>query len=58
MGERIRHVRLARTVAKYRYLVFGKRDTCTLPDKIIRGKINREIPSEFLKLVESPAGED
>jgi len=51
-------VRLARTVAKYRYLVFGKRDTCTLPDKIIRGKINREIPSEFLKLVESPAGED
>ena len=35
-------------VAKYRYAMFGKRDTCTLPDKIVRGKINREIPPDFL----------
>ena len=45
-------------MAKYRYLVFGKRDTCTLPDKIIRGKINREIPPEFLQLVDSAEKED
>lgn len=45
-------------VAKYRYAMFGKRDTCTLPDKIVRGKINREIPADFMKLVDDGDGKE